>query len=213
VGRGIVISAISYLASRRCHTFCSKEKRELELRGFLKHGVVIFICTFTLLHFYGLAFALGFLFLVAIFHIGFDVLKVGVEKNINIKSPWFNVVIFIFDQIIHLCVLFYLANIFIIDIEIDVINFYYSVLSLMGISYQSLRFLMSIFPLNKCLIITISYICILFGGAILTRMVIDNIFPQKGLPMKSGCIIIKPSSNQVGWYIGILLLSMYFYYL
>ncbi|TEB07425.1 hypothetical protein Psch_00978 [Pelotomaculum schinkii] len=178
-----------------------EEKSQLLWKGFIKHGIALFICSFFAVHFYGLKLALYLSLLITLFHLLIDFSKNYLYSKVKKKELWFSPVIFIVDQIIHLYMVILFIELFDFNIEPNILGFY-SWLFPLEIGINQKEYLLRIFPINKCLITVIAYLYITLGGAILTRMVIDWIFPKKNQGVIDGCLIIKPS-NHIGKYIGI----------
>lgn len=180
----------------------AKSKRQLEWQGFLKHGLVIFLSTFIVIHFYGIITAFKFSFLTALLHIAFDYLK---ELLLNkSEKGWLPVISLLIDQVFHIYIIVLLGSKFTVNLDSNIINFYSILLPTVPIAFPVKEQLQNLFQLDKCIFTTIMYIYTTFGGAVLIRMVLDYVIPKNTYASAGGEFIIVNPANQTGRYIGIL---------
>jgi len=157
------------------------QKRENKLNSYLKHGIIVFLIMLLFLHYYNLEQIIKFSVIITIIHLLIDWLK----NNISLKrSSWDKLWISIADQLIHIFAIIFIYSRY---------HFYVNKNSFV----PAAAFLNNhpVISVNIIVVIAISYIYTLFGGALVVRMVLD-------------CINVKPSNEEVvqntGKYIGIV---------
>lgn len=177
-----------------------QSKNRLEIKGFLKHGAVVFICTLMATHFY--SFSIIFSLIATLVHIFLEYFRIHFNYN--------SIIALLADQFIHLCFLIILWNLFSINLDHKVLSFYSFFLSSDKLNIIK-EYIKLIFPYNRTIIIIIVYFYVIFGGSAFIRAVLDCILPSKtcikgSYTIEGKSIIFSKSgrdSNQVGKYIGI----------
>lgn len=166
-------------------------KKELEGRYFFLHWLHLFIVLVIGTHlFFNYKMVLLLSGFISIIHVLLDFLKVNIiiryKKRFSFKEETLNIVTFFIDQIVHIIVLIAAWR---------VVTNMYSI----NISQQCLKIYNYIFPCglleivnSKTLTTIIVYISVIFGGAIVVRLVIDQI-----------CGNLSTDQKRVGKYIGI----------
>lgn len=161
-------------------------------QGYTRHGLGVFLCTLAAIHFYGWKGALLAGGLVTMVHLALDWLKnVGrtLYSKIMKREARPGVPGLLIDQLLHILTLFWVWRL--LDkppVDTAVTGFYAKVLAPLGQ-----------FPGAERAVVGLAvYILVAFGGAVLIRIALDQIFP-------SG-YIADGLSTQVtaGKYIGIL---------
>lgn len=185
----------------------AREKKRMELQSFARHGAAVFLCTYTALHFYGLKSALCLSLLISISHILIDLLNNKTDKGG--KPSWAAVYKLFAGQCAHLLLIIVLVGISNLSIDLTIAGFYSAAFPAINIPVFVKNYLIAVFYSDKLLLIIIAFLYVVFGGAVLTRMVIDVIFPKTA----DNTVILGPMPNQVGKYIGILERSIIFVFI
>ncbi len=152
-------------------------KVEEKIRGYYIHGLIIFVCTFVLILFYGFNTAFKFALIISILHIVIDFIK----NKIYIKSPQMELSIFIIDQFLHFVIIFFVWKIFISYLTLPV--------------FTTLNLFKFDTDVREVLILLIVYLLVLFVGAVLLEKILNIIDIQ---------IDNESEGFSMGKYIGII---------
>lgn len=166
----------------------SSAKCANQWQGYAHHGLAIFLCTFAAVHFFGWKSALLAAGLITGIHLSLDWLK-------NIGQVYFakgrRVQGLIIDQCLHILTLFLIWRLLDSPVDTTVTSFYAGILSPLG-QLQGTEKIVSGIAV---------YAYVVFGGAVLIRIALDQVFPPGYVVADSG-----DNAEQVaaGKYIGIL---------
>ena len=175
----------------------SAAKSANKWQGYARHGLAIFLCTFAAVHFFGWKIALLSAGLVTGVHLSLDWLKNVGRAYYAKKKKQPRVQGLLIDQCLHILTLFLMWRLVDSPVDTAVAGFYAEIFSPMGL------------PGTEKIVSGLAvYTFVVFGGAVLIRFTLDQIFPP-------GYIIagqLKPDSTAnsesrsvaAGKYIGIL---------
>ncbi len=171
---------------------------EGKLRYYLLHGLWVALTLFLALQFYGLWTAAILASLISCLHLLVDALKDRLSRG---RKPAARLLMFIMDQLLHLCLLAAVWQCVDLHEAPGVTAFYRSLLTPRALAaFASLSPARAVFPLDKLLCTAIAYVVAMFGGASLIRAFLDalKVAPREDAVQQS------PSQFQVGKYIGVL---------
>jgi hypothetical protein len=169
----------------------SAAKCKNKWQGYARHGLAVFICTFAAIHFYGWKSALLAAGLVTAAHLALDWLKNAgrtlfskiLKREVRAGMPGL-----LFDQALHLLSLLWVWRLLDRPVDTAVAGFYSGVLSPLG-QFSGAEKVVSGLAV---------YTLVAFGGAVLIRFALDQVFPP-------GYIDDSPGKEvAAGKYIGIL---------
>jgi len=185
----------------------AENKRNQLKRGYYIHIGTVFLCTYLLTHFFGLITFLLYSILIAFLHLIIDFIKApisncikGVFKNkLSQEYPYANNYLSLFgliiDQAVHLITILYIWVIFNPLITVNVLQIYKSILPATEMLEPLILQIKDMLSITVILLTLLIYIVVTFGGAILTRKVLE-------------CFNVKLEKNneqiKTGKYIGIL---------
>lgn len=167
-------------------------------QGYARHGLAIFLCTFAAVHFFGWKSALLAAGLVTGVHLSLDWLKNIGRAFFPKKKKQLRVQGLLIDQCLHILTLFLTWRLLDNPVDTAIAGFYARILSPMGQ-----------FPGTEKIVSGLAvYIFVVFGGAVLIRFTLDQIFPPGYIiagQLKSDSTANNESrSVAAGKYIGIL---------
>lgn len=168
----------------------SLQKCKGKWQGYARHGLAVFLCTLAAIHFYGLRIALLAAGIVTATHLVLYLLK---NKGRVLFSRMLRremrpgVQGLLADQVLHVLILLWVWHLLDKPVDTAVAGFYTGVLAPVGG-----------FPgAEKVVVGLVVYITVAFGGAVLIRIALDQVFP-------SGVVTTVRAEATAGKYIGIL---------
>lgn len=168
----------------------SSAKCRSQWQGYTWHGAGVFLCTLAAIHFFGWANALWAALMVTGIHIALDWLK-NTGRILLAKSGKFSqrpgVPGFLLDQALHILTLLWVWSLLEGPIHTGVAGFY-------GIVLSPVNSLPALDQAEKIVSVLAIYVLTSFGGAVLVRMSLDQLFPQGKMR----------GETSAGKYIGIL---------
>lgn len=148
----------------------SAAKCKHKWQGYARHGLAVFICTFAAVHFYGWKSALLAAGLVTAAHVALDWLKnIGrtLYAKILKREARPGVPGLLMDQSLHLLTLLWAWRLLDRPVDTAVAGFYAGVLAPLG-QFSGAEKVVSGLAV---------YILVAFGGAVLIRFALDQVFP------------------------------------
>ncbi|MHB9010506.1 MAG: DUF3307 domain-containing protein, partial [Carboxydocellales bacterium] len=182
----------------------ASSKGKLEVKGISIHALTVFVCTFCLTIAYGVNLALSFSAISTVAHMVIDIAKILISDKILKGKKIIPLISFIIDQALHLYVLIILLSRYTVSVDASVIRIFKFLLPNIHLSIESQQQLFNFFFSDRNIVLLTIYIYVIFGGAILTRMLLDLILPSQTTCSEGGGMIIKPASHKAGKYIGIM---------
>lgn len=179
------------------------KKENKEFKGFVYHGLIVFITQVILtFNFFSLK-TLVVLFLISLLHIVIDLGKVSLidyyEKVLNRKYPGsFDFYTFLIDQLLHLVIIFIAFSSYVPVQNVIVSNLFYQILNTSAVSVfgQTISKRNSSIDLNNVLAVLAVYLFVCFGGAVLVQKFLGYLYRKKAAGFNA--------DFKVGRYIGIL---------
>jgi hypothetical protein len=158
-------------------------KKGKAFKGFFVHSFVVFIFTFFFTLFYGFKMAFIFALVVSISHILLDFIK----ENLASKTAVLEFIFFIFDQILHFTIIYFIWKFF--------IN-YFSLSIFEQVIFIDLNYLFNFgISLKELLVFVNVYLIVLFAGAVFLEKILKIIDIQ---------INNQSDGIKMGKYIGII---------
>jgi hypothetical protein len=159
----------------------------------LKHGVIITVVTWLATHCYGLKAAFFYALLIGLSHLLIDTTKSCLEKG---KSGGTKLLLFLFDQGLHLFTLFVFFPLFpTSDPDPHVISFYQRLQPATPVLARSFPPALPYWSLEKSLWIIVVYLAAVFGGAVLITRILawltDQPQPEKGRRLSNAIGIME----------------------
>jgi len=166
----------------------SSAKCDNQWQGYLRHGLIVFLCTFAAIHFYGWGNALLSAMFITVIHTVLDWLKNTSRTLLSkLRNTQYRPGVpgLLLDQALHIFTLLWAWHILDRPVNNAIATFYSAAFAPTGDMISMM---------DKIIPVLAIYVLTAFGGAVLVRMSLDQLFPTGELR----------GETSAGKYIGIL---------